>query len=112
MMRIRKLKNGFRVFPSWGGHHKSKLKLRQLLNVHEYGATIKRGSGNNITLIRIPPRPARLLAYKKYMTEFKKRQVDKDIKKAISQYIKNADKNWIKKKLEKEEAFFNKLLEE
>ena len=61
MMRIRRLKKGYRVAPSWARHHESQLKLRDLFIVHEYGTVIIKKDG---TVIRIPPRPAFFYAFR------------------------------------------------
>lgn len=83
MMRLRKLKNGWRVYPSWAKHWKSKLTLRQLLDVHEKGRIIKRGN----SLIRIPPRPAFLFSMRKFYKKFSREKLSRDMKKAIKEYV-------------------------
>jgi hypothetical protein len=90
MLRLKQLKNGWKVFPSWGKHHKANLELRQLLKIHEEGRTIKR----NNSLIRIPPRPAFLLSQDKFMKE-RRREIDnKRIKKEITNYLNVGFSKW------------------
>jgi DNA-binding cell septation regulator SpoVG len=96
MMRIRKLKNGYRVQPSKGKHHKSGLALRDLFVVHEYGCTIVTKTG---VLIRIPPRPAMFKAYERMMHNMQrdKRETSRNVKKAIGQYISTGKENLFQK---------------
>ena len=88
MLRIRKIKRGFKVFPSWAKHHTSKLQLRWLFIIHEYGAIIRQNRGGKIVLIRIPPRPAFRKSYDRYMGSKSKREPTDKVSKAIIQLIK------------------------
>lgn len=83
MLRIKKLKNGWKVHPSWAKHHTSGLKLRDLFIVHEYGTLITRGD----TLIRIPPRPAFLKAYQKTLKDRRIKENTKDVKAAMTGHV-------------------------
>jgi hypothetical protein len=83
MMRMRKLKNGWRVKPSIAKHYSGKVKLRTLFFVHEFGAIIKQGE----KMIRIPPRPAALKAFNKTLKQEKKQENAPLVKKAINKYI-------------------------
>lgn len=98
MLRIRKVKTGWVVFPSWAKHHSANMQLRQLLIIHEYGAIVRGTKINKKTgmqeqyLIRIPPRPALTMAY---MTLLKERRDDSreqaiKVKKAIHDFITGA----------------------
>lgn len=89
MMRIRKLKHGFKVYPSHAKHHSSGMRLNDLFIVHEYGCTITTGAG---VTIRIPPRPAFLKAYERVMLNLKKdkRETSRNVKKAMTEYINTA----------------------
>jgi len=81
--QIRKLKNGYKVYTSWKKHYKADLDLRHMMNVHEYGCIIKRGK----TLIRIPARPVKKLAYEKTLRDIAKTPKGKDIKAGLAMYI-------------------------
>lgn len=90
MMRIRKLKNGYKIYPSKAKHHKADLPLSALFIVHEYGCTIVTKTG---TTIRIPPRPAFHKAYERVMLRMKrdKRETSRMVKKAMTEYINSAN---------------------
>lgn len=109
MLRIRKLKNGWKVYPSWGKHWEASLELRQLFIVHEYGTKIVQKNG---TIINIPPRPAFLLSYQKYLSDKieNKKETAMEVSKAITEYINTANEgrfrpfiSLLKKKSEVEE---------
>jgi hypothetical protein len=91
MLRMRKLKNGWKVYPSWAKHHESKLQLRQLFKIHEMGATFKRGE----TTVRIPPRPAFLLSYRKWMAKKKDDETGKQVRKAITEYVNKGTSRYV-----------------
>lgn len=91
MMRIRKLKNGWRVKPSIAKHYSGNVKLRTLFFVHEFGTIIKQGD----TMIRIPPRPAALKAFNKTLRQENKDENSGIVKKAIKKYIQDGKKNAI-----------------
>jgi hypothetical protein len=92
MMRIKKVKNGYKVYPSKGKHHKSDLKLNDLFRIHEYGCTINMANG---TTVRIPPRPAFFKAYERQMLKMKKdkKETSTGVKKAITEYINTAKRD-------------------
>ena len=96
MLRIKKMKNGWKLFPSWGKHHKSSKKLRELLDIHETGRTFMRGK----TLVRIPPRPAFRITTEKFLKKFKSEKTNKIYSKAMAEYI-NTGKS----------AFFDEMLD-
>jgi hypothetical protein len=54
VLKIKKLKKGYKIYPSAQRHHKSELTLKELLIIHEKGATIKPKNGD---AFKIPPRP-------------------------------------------------------
>lgn len=95
MMRIRKIKNGYKVYPSKGKHHSSGLSLADLFKVHEYGCTITTKTG---VIIRIPPRPAFFKAYERQMLKMKKdkRETSRTVKKAMTEYINTARQNLLR----------------
>jgi len=96
MMRIKKLKNGYKVYPSRAKHHTSKLKLKDLFIVHEYGCTITMKNG---TVVRIPPRPAFHKAYERVINKMKrdKRETSRTVKRAMTEYINNGKKELLEK---------------
>lgn len=85
MLRVKKLKNGWKVYPSWGKHHKSKLPLRALLEIHENGKIINTKNG----IIKIPARPVFKKTKQRYLSAIAKYSKRPDIKKAIKEYIKS-----------------------
>lgn len=98
MLRIRKLKNGYKVFVSRGIHWSGKIKLYALFLIHEMGAKIALEGGK---IIQIPPRPAFLLAHQKLLMELKnnKKETSKEVKEAIMENI-NKNKNTLIKEME------------
>lgn len=83
MLRLKKLKKGYKVAPSWGRHHTSKLSLRSLFLIHEFGTIIQRGE----TLIRIPARPALFESYKKTVQETRRLKRSPAVKRIMTKYI-------------------------
>lgn len=106
MLRIRKLKNGWKVYPSWAKHHDSQLALRDLLIVHEYGCTITMTNG---TIVRIPPRPALFKAYQRVLIKQRrdKRETSREVKTAMTEYI-NTGKKLLIDKIEKRDLMGHK----
>ncbi len=102
MMRIRRLKKGYRVTQSWTKHHESELKLRDLFIVHEYGTVIIKKDG---TVIRIPPRPAFFYAFRRYMAQRKKADPTVEMKRAITVYVQTGKDELLKKIQERSEDF-------
>lgn len=92
MMRIKKIKNGYKVYPSKGRHHKSSLSLADLFKIHEYGCTINMKNG---TTVRIPPRPAFFKAYERQMLKMKKdaKETSLTVKKAMTEFINTAKRD-------------------
>lgn len=109
LLRIKKLPDGWKVYPSWAKHWDVDVRLDTLFHIHEFGATLQRKDG---TLIRIPARPAFLMAYKKMLTQkgSDDRETSRIVKKAIKAYINNAQK--IDEVLKKEKIRKNKKHEE
>lgn len=89
MMEVKKTKNGWSVGPSKRLHHSRKIRLKKLLEVHEFGKTISRGSG----VIRIPPRPAFNRAFNQWLRKKKKIDPASKIRKAVNQLIKEGKDN-------------------
>jgi hypothetical protein len=90
MFRIRKIKNGYKIFARWAKHHESNLKLRDLFIVHEFGTYIEKEG----KIIKIPPRPAWNKAFTRYMRNKaqNRKEQSKEVKKAIREYIKEGKK--------------------
>lgn len=91
-------------------HHKSKLTLNQLHNIHENGALIKvtdkmRAFLHFIGLhlkastkiIRIPPRPAYRKAVARMLRKRKAQENTKEVRRAIQALINNNDEKLLKK---------------
>lgn len=95
MLRIRQLKNGWKIYPSRALHHEARIPLNVLFKIHEFGAKITTKNGS---IIQIPPRPALLLAYKALLRETKqsKKETSKDVKFAINEFINKAESNYLK----------------
>jgi len=83
-LRVFKTSRGFVVRMIDGRHHSSKLSLKSLFIVHEYGTTINR----NGTIIRIPPRPAFLKSYQKVMNDIYSRDPSLELRKATMEFLR------------------------
>ena len=118
MLRIRRLKRGYRVAPSRAKHHESQLKLKDLFVVHEFGTVINvtpkmraylhyigihLKAGTNV--IRIPPRPAFFYAFRRYMAQKKKMDIAPEVKKAMANYVMTGKENLLKKITERSGDF-------
>jgi hypothetical protein len=97
---IKKLRNGWQVYPRWAKHHDSDLQLRHLLSIHENGALISVTDRmrkflhyigihlrKDTTIIRIPPRPAQRKAYEKLLKQISSDEPEKDVKRIIKKLI-------------------------
>jgi len=89
LFRIRKIKNGYRVYARWAKHHDSALPLRVLFGIHENGALIKQPNG---AIIRIPPRPAFRLAYQRYLKKRVRQENVRKVQDAINALISGREK--------------------
>lgn len=100
VFQVRKIKNGWRVSPRKAKHHESDLPLDALLSIHENGCIIlvtdkMRAFLHYIGIhlradtyaIRIPPRPAKRMAYERLLQEIAKRDPVKEIKRAVRDLI-------------------------
>ena len=88
MLRMRRIKAGYKVFASNAKHHSADLKLKDILDVHEKGRIISRGDA----LIRIPPRPAFEKAFKRTLKQRRLLEDATDMRKAFTLFI-NAGSN-------------------
>lgn len=82
-MRKFRTGKGYRVQMVNARHHESKLSLKSLFIVHEYGTTIRRGD----KIIRIPARPAMQAAYTKVMAEIKSNDPSVELRRAAGEYV-------------------------
>lgn len=108
MLRIRKLKKGWKVYASWAKHHTSNLQLRALLQVHEEGCIIKQMRGNTMVLIRIPPRPALAKALRRVLKGKIHEENVLEVRRAIRLLIKTGSTSGFRKiyhKTEKDRRF-------
>lgn len=111
MLNLTKTRNGWKLHPSTRKHHSGKITLRKLFQIHEFGAIIKKKDKNGETkLILIPPRPAFLLAYRKWLTKRKRqgKETAKEVLSAIQEAISGATDN----KLKILDSFNNRIFEE
>jgi len=94
MLRIRKLKNGWKITISKQMHWSKKIKLDYLYNIHEFGALIKRGNG----IVRIPARPAYQKAYEMTLKQLAKLEPKgSGVKTAINQLINTGKQDLLNK---------------
>lgn len=107
MLRIRKMKNGWKIFPSWGKHHKANASLRDLLKKHETGYTFIVDGKTR----RVPPRPAWLLTKNKFLTEYANDKDNKKIKREIKKYIETGTSEWFNEMIRIFYGKYNDLLE-
>lgn len=83
MMQVTPERNGYRVRPRRARHHESGLTLRELFNVHEFGAVVQaRGR-----TIRIPPRPAFEMAYRRYLRRRRAEEPAEEVRRAMIEYV-------------------------
>lgn len=99
MLRLKRLKKGWKIYPSKQMHWSGKIKLFNLFQIHEYGCKIKHGD----SIIQIPPRPAFKLAYQKYLSEKSKnrKETANEVQKAIIEFFNNSNTNYLNKLLSK-----------
>jgi hypothetical protein len=96
MLRLRKMAKAWKVVPSKGWHWSRKIKLADMLKVHEYGCTITNGFGKGIT-IRIPPRPALRYAYRAVMYRRTKNDPARELREAALKLVKKGDETALRK---------------
>ena len=97
MMRIKKEKYKYTVYPSGEYEHAQRgkkktggrIRLRDLLIIHEYGRTISNAFGKGIT-VRLPPRPALRYSYTRLMAELRRKDPSKKVQKAMARYVGKA----------------------
>ena len=98
MLNITKRGNTWTLYPSRRMHWSGRMKLSDLFNIHEHGAIVRQQRGGKTILISIPPRPALLISYRRFLIEKKKdkREKSKEVKKAMTEYINNAGYSGLK----------------
>jgi len=100
MLHVRKVaERMYVVRPKPGYHHgktepgdppKKAVKLKDLFDVHEYGALIANAFGKGI-VVRIPPRPALRFAYKKYIRRRAREDPAVKVRAAIARFVNAGD---------------------
>lgn len=101
MLRIKNIKGGYMVSPAKTKHWSRKIDLYRLWRVHELGTTINLGARTSIkthiargkTLIRIPPRPALLMAFRKTMNNRNIKRDARILKNALKKYAESGKKS-------------------
>jgi hypothetical protein len=98
MLNITKRGNSWKLYPSTRMHWSGKIKLSDLFMIHEHGAIIKQKRGEETVLIRIPPRPALMISYRRYMIQKRRnsKEQSKEVKRAMTDYINKASSSKIK----------------
>jgi len=98
MLNVSKKGNSWVLAPSTRMHWSGKLKLSDLFTIHEHGAIIKQKRGDKDILIRIPPRPALMLSYRRHLIKKRKdeREQSKEVKSALTEYINEANESKLK----------------
>jgi hypothetical protein len=69
----------------------SRLTLKKLFQVHEYGCTINTGR----SIVKLEPRPALHLAYRRIMNSAARKEPSAVVRKAIVKYVKMGDESLI-----------------
>lgn len=97
MMRITKVGNGWKLSPNNRLHHSRKIKLKDLFQIHEHGAIIRRKTKNGEVMIRIPPRPALMIAYRQWLVIRRRKEPLKavEVRRAIATFIEEGKMNEI-----------------
>ena len=98
MLNITKRGNSWVLYPSTRMHWSGKIRLDELFMIHEHGAIVKQQRGENTVLIRIPPRPALLLSYRRFLIKKRadKREQSKEVKRAMTDYINKGNDKKLK----------------
>jgi hypothetical protein len=91
MLRIFIKKDRYKIAPSWAKHHKSDLKLKDLFDIHEKGRTIIKPDGS---AIRIPPRPAFFIAYRRFLAEKRQANAPKKFQNELNKFISTGESSW------------------
>jgi hypothetical protein len=110
-LRLRKLKDGYKVFFSRKKHWSGELTLEDLYQIHENGAVFKKGE----TVIIIPPRPAFRKAFVRTLKQLKAQETADDVKRVYSQYIRTGQASIVNnynRHLSKVSAIQNEVPEE
>lgn len=92
LMIVRGAGGTWKLVPSNRKHWSKKLTLKQLFIIHEHGAKIKVGD----KIIQIPPRPALMLAYRRWLIRRRRADKAKEVRKAMTEFINTGNKSLIK----------------
>jgi hypothetical protein len=97
MLRMRKLKNGWKVQGSIAKHHEADITLRRLLDIHEHGRTfvVKNKKTGETRLIRIPPRPAFAKSVSKLYKKLKAEKQYAEMKKEFTKFVNTGKSKFI-----------------
>ncbi len=91
-MYVVRPKPGYHHGKRWPGDQaKKQIKLKDLFDVHEYGAVINNAFGRGL-IVRIPPRPALRFAYRKYIRRRARQDPAVAVRVAIAKYVRMGDK--------------------
>lgn len=90
---IRRTKNGYRVAPRAARHHTAALRLKQLLDIHENGAVIRHGD----RVIRIPPRPAFTMAFRRLLIRLRRRDPAPEVVRALTSLVNDASDKLVRR---------------
>jgi len=101
MMEVKRVGKAWIVRPKNRFHHgkrkpgdpgERKIRLRDLFDVHEYGATVIGAFGHKGQVVRVPARPAFRYAYRRYMAGRASRDPAGEVKQAIVRYVQTGDR--------------------
>ena len=110
-LRLKKIKNGYRVYFSKGKHWSGNLSLEDLYFIHENGAVIKRGDA----LILIPPRQAFSKAFARTIKQRRNKETSAKVRAAYAEYLRTGSKeriNTLNRFLERVEEAEAEIIEE
>jgi len=92
MLNIEKTTGGWKLVPSRRKHWSGRITLKELFTIHEHGAKIVQGD----KIIQIKPRPALLLAYRRWLIRQRKGEKSKELRKALTDYIDKGNRSLMK----------------
>lgn len=90
--RVYKMRDGYIVKHTNVKHHESKLSVNHIAKIQEYGLVVNNGQA----LIRIPPRPAIHMAFKRVMQELSAKDPAKEVRQAVTRYLKGKGDDGLK----------------
>lgn len=98
MLNIVKRGKKWILEPSTRKHHSGNITLRELFLIHENGALIKQKRGDSTVIIRIPPRPALLISYRRFLIQKQKdkKEQSKEVRRALADLVNSANASKLK----------------